>query len=166
MSLLACSAEPEPVLKPIQPVEEPPTPEPVLPPAKEPIIKEVPEDPPEAASAPLPEPVILNAMDQNVTLPIYRHKDSGCYVLVPSGQNDGSLNPVYQRIPTECPEEMLWESWDNCREGEIWQIGETCECRIMVGQPKPEPTSIACPMAPEPEPEPEPEAENTQPEAQ
>ena len=149
LTFVACSEEPEVLIK--EPVvqevkEEAPQPDPE--PSKE--IKE--EVPPPVAEpeAPPPEPVLLNALDPNVNLPVYRHKNSGCYVLVPTGQNDGTLNPVYQRIPTDCPDAMQWESWDNCREGEVWQIGDACECRILVGQPRPDPVSIECPKAPEP----------------
>ena len=34
----------------------------------------------------------------------------GCYVLVPIGPSEGGANPMYRRIPLECPEEMLLES--------------------------------------------------------
>ena len=161
LSLLACStgSEPETAPKPSLPDAQPQAPEPAAPPAEAPTPVDEPQDPPaEVPDAPPPEPVLLNALDQNVSLPIYRHQDVGCYVLVPIGPSEGGANPMYRRIPTECPEEMLWESWDSCRQGEIWQVGEPCECRIMVGQPKPEPTPIACPTAPESDTQ-QPEAE-------
>lgn len=91
------------------------------------------------------EPVILNPKEPTVDLLIYRHKDSGCYMLVPTGTNEGTLNPVYQRIPTDCPEEMLGAAWDNCLEGEFRQVGESCECQVLVGKPLPTPTPVACP---------------------
>ena len=162
LSLLACSTELEPDSEPKPPLSsaQPDPPEPAAPPDEEPTPVDEPQDPQnDVPVAPPPEPVLLNAMDQNVSLPIYRHQDIECYVLVPIGPNESGGNPMFRRIPTECPEVMLWESWDSCRQGEIWQVGEQCECRIMVGQPKPEPTSIACPTAPaEPETQ-HPEAE-------
>ena len=91
------------------------------------------------------EPVVLNSKDPTVDLLIYRHKDSGCYLLVHTGSNEGTLNPVYQRIPTDCPEEMLGSAWDNCLEGEFRQVGESCECQVLVGKPLPAPTPIDCP---------------------
>jgi hypothetical protein len=121
---------------------------------EEPVL---PSEEPEAEVA--PEPVLLNAIDPNVNLPIYRHKSSGCYILLPTGQNDGSLNPVYQRVPTECPEEMMYAGWEQCLEGDLRQIGEACECQILVGRPLPPAVSVECPK-PDTEPTEENPAEN------
>lgn len=137
------------------------TPAPQTPVLDEPIPKEEApvkeEAPPPEPEAVAPEPVLLNTLDPNVNLPIFRHKDSGCYVLVPTGQNDGSLNPVYQRIPTECPEEMMMPGWESCREGELRQIGERCECQVLVGRPPPPAIEVDCPQE-----EVTPEAENSE----
>ena len=148
-SILACTSESEvgTESEPVPEITESPAPE-----SEAKVNIEAPQEEPQQPAepeAPPPEPVMLNTLDANTQLPIYRHKDSGCYVLVPTGQSGGSLNPIYQRIPTACPDVMQWESWDNCREGELWQIGDQCECRVLVGQPKPAPVPLDCPKAPE-----------------
>ena len=85
LSLLACSTgrnQRRRLSLPL-PDAQPEAPEPAAPPAEAPTPVDEPQDSPaDIPDAPPPEPVLLNAMDRNASLPIYRHVDVGCYVLV------------------------------------------------------------------------------------